>query len=109
MIKCPKCQVEYKEAKTSFEQLGVIIPNASCLKCPKCGDEIFTPAQVRAIRERITAIAPQLKLIRKISQAGRRPAIYLPDDLITTLGLSIGDEVAIYTEGKKKIIIEVMK
>ncbi len=106
MIKCPRCKVEYKEATCNYEQFGVIIPNTSCYRCPKCGEEIFTPEQVKTIRERIATFAPKIRLIRKISKAGRRPVVYLPETIIESLDLAPGDKVTIYIEDKKRIILE---
>lgn len=80
--------------------------NIPCFKCPNCGDEIFSPEQVKLIREKIEQFAPQIKVIRKISKAGKRPAIYLPARIVETVGLSSGDDVMIYLEGKKRIVIE---
>lgn len=96
----------YKRAKCDYEQYGIVMRNVSCFKCPKCGDEIFSPEQVRFIRKKIHLFAPQIKVTRKISKAGKRPAIYLPERIVETMGLSSGDEVTIYLEGKKRIVIE---
>jgi len=109
MVKCPRCQVEYEEATCSYEQFGVIIPNTPCYRCPKCGDEVFSPEQVKAIRERISALAPKIRVVRKISKAGRRPVVYLPEVITESLDLAPGDEVAVYLEDKKRIVLEPIK
>ena len=70
MVKCPRDKVDYEEAKGSFEYHGVIIPNVPCLKCPKCGEVLFGPEQVKYVRERIGVLAPDIKFSRKISKAG---------------------------------------
>lgn len=80
--------------------------NVPCFRCHKCGDEIFSPEQVKLIREKIERFSPQIRVIRKISKAGKRPAIYLPERIAETMGLSSGDEVTIYLEGRKRIVIE---
>lgn len=36
--------------------------------------------------------------------AGKRPAVYLPEDVIRAVDAKIGDEVEIYVEGNKIII-----
>ena len=106
MIKCPKDGAAYVKDRCDYEQFGVLIRNMDCLKCPKCSDELFTPEQVRVIRERIAALAPEVRLVRKISRAGKRPALYLPQDIVKRLDLSVGQDVSIYLEGKKRIVIE---
>jgi YgiT-type zinc finger domain-containing protein len=104
MIKCPSCQVEYAEVETEFEYGDIVLRNVKATKCPKCGRELFTPEQYRAIRERLQSVVQPLKLRRKISAAGKRPAVYLPEDVIKAVNAKIGDEIEIYVEGKKIII-----
>jgi len=106
MPKCPKCNVEYVTGRCNFEYEDIVIPDASCTKCSKCGEKLFTPEQYEEIRKRIYAITPPLKLTRKISNAGKRPIIYLPDDITKAVGLKVGDDVDIYLQGKKRIVIE---
>jgi len=106
VVKCPKDGAEYRGAKIDFEYHGVIVPNVPCLKCPKCGEVLFSPEQVKHIRERVASLAPEIKFIRKVSMAGKRPALYLPDVIVESLKLHPGDEVSIYMEGKKRMVVE---
>jgi len=76
------------------------------LKCPRCGVELFTPDQYELLREYLSEIAPTLKLTRKVSEAGKHPVIYLPQDLVKAVGLKPGDKIEIYLQGKKRIVIE---
>ena len=41
---------------------------------------------------------------RKISTAGKKPIIYLPEDVVKAINAKIGDEIDIYVQGKKIII-----
>lgn len=109
MVKCPKCKVKYEETTCNYEQFGIIIPKTPCYRCPKCGDEVFSPEQVKAIRDKISALAPKIRVVRKISKAGRRPAVYIPEAIIKSLDLAPGDEVAIYLEDRKRIVLEPIK
>ena len=45
-------------------------------------------------------------MTRRITLAGRRPALYLLEDIVRTTGLKARDEVDVYLQGKKKIVIE---
>jgi antitoxin component of MazEF toxin-antitoxin module len=58
------------------------------------------------MRERIAALAPRLKLTRKITRAGGKPSIYLPEEIVKQSGLKIGQEVSVYLADKKRIVIE---
>lgn len=103
-MSCPKCKTKYEEVTTTFEHGDIILKNVKALRCPSCKEELFTPEQYSQIRERFKSITSPLKLKRKISMAGKRPIVYLPDDIINGVCMKIGDDVNIYTEGKKIII-----
>lgn len=104
MAKCPSCNVDYEEVETDFEHEGIVLRNVKATKCPRCGQELFTPEQYSTIRERLRSVVQPLKLKRKISAAGKRPAVYLPEDVVRAVNAKIGDEVEIYVEGEKIII-----
>lgn len=55
---CPVCCVEYVEVEFDFEVDGVILHNVKALKCPRCEEEVFTQAQVEAIRENTEPTEP---------------------------------------------------
>jgi len=106
MVKCPKHQVEYKTVKTDYEYQGMLFRKVEIERCPKGGEEVFTPKQYEALRMRVEAMQPTLRLTRHVTLAGNRPAIYLPEDIVKATGLKAGDEVDVYLQGKKKIVIE---
>jgi len=98
---CPKCNKECEEVTIDYEYQGVLIRNVKALRCPNCKEEVFNLEQYDTIRERLRNIIQPLKLKRKISTAGKKPIIYLPEDVVKAIDAKIGDEIAIYTEGKK--------
>lgn len=106
MVKCFRDKVEYVTARTDYEYGGILFRNVEVERCPKCGDELFTPEQYEKIRLQLEAMQPTLRLTRRITSAGKRPALYLPEDIVKSAGLKIGDEVDVYLQGKKKIVIE---
>jgi len=108
-MKCPEHNVEYEIVKTTYEQYGIILKDAKALRCPIDGEELFTLEQAEAIRKRITALSPRLKLIRKITRAAGKPSIYLPPEIVKEANLKIGQEVEVYLADKKKIVIEAAK
>jgi hypothetical protein len=105
MSRCPKCRTEYEEITTDFEYGDILLRSVKALRCPKCKQELFTTEQYRAIKERIQSVIQPLRLRRKISTAGNKPIVYLPEDIVKAISARIGDEVDIYVE-KNKIIIE---
>jgi len=102
--RCPRCGVEYVEVETDFEYGDVILRNVKALRCPNCKQELFTPEQYGTIRERIRSVIQPLRLKRKISTAGKKPIVYLPEDVVKAINAKIGDEVDVYVEGNKIII-----
>lgn len=108
-MKCPEHHAEYEPAKTTYEQFGIILKDAKCLRCPVDGEELFTMEQAEAIRKRIAVLGPRLKLTRKITRAAGKPSIYLPPEIVKEADLKIGQEVAVYLADKKKIVIEAAK
>lgn len=104
MPKCPRCDTDYVEVEVDFEYGNIILRNVKALRCPKCRQELFTPEQYRDIRERICSIAQPLRLKRKISTAGKKPIVYLPEDVVKAINAKVGDAIDIYVEGNKIII-----
>ncbi len=106
MVKCPRDKVEYVTSKTDYEYQGMLFRKVEVERCPKCGEEVFTPEQYERLRRRVELMQPTLRLTRHVSLAGKRPTLYLPEDIVKTTGLRVGDEVDIYLQGKRKIVIE---
>jgi YgiT-type zinc finger domain-containing protein len=104
MSSCPKCNTKYEEVEVDFEYGDIILRNVKALRCPKCKEELFTPEQYRAIRERMRSVVQPLKLKRKISTAGKKPIVYLPEDVVKAINAKIGDSIEISVEGNKIII-----
>ena len=107
-IRCPICKKgHYVGSTIDYDYRGIVIPNVPCFKCSSCGDIVFSPEHYEKIREKLKTVYSPLVLKRKISKAGNRPAVYLPEDLINDLGLSIGADIFMYLEkiGKKKRLV----
>lgn len=107
-MKCRKCRVDLEEVQTDYEHGGVLLRGVKALRCPKCGEELFTLEQYGEIKQRLLAVIKPLRLRRKVSEAGKRPAIYLPEDVVRAADVRVGDEIEIYMEGRR-IIIEPVK
>ena len=94
---------EYKEIETTLRTRGVTLHGVKVLRCPIGGEEVFTAEQMREIERRLSE-ATLLRLRRKITSSGRRPAVILPEDVLQTTKVKTGDKVDIYTEGRRIII-----
>ena len=108
-MKCPTHHVEYETVNTTFEQYGVILKDAKALRCAVDGEELFTLEQAEAVRRRVAALGPRLKLVRKITRAAGKPSIYLPPEIVKEANLKIGQEVEVYLADKKRIVVEAAK
>jgi len=106
MVKCWKCGTKLEEVETYFEAKGVILRGVKGMRCPRDGEEMFTEEQVEEIRRRIAQAADlkPLRLRRKVSASGKRPAVLLPEDLVRATGVKVGDEIDIYQEGRRIVI-----
>jgi len=104
MSVCPKCDKKCEEVTVDYEYQGIVLRNVKALRCPDCKEELFTLEQYDAIHDRLRNVIQPLKLKRKISTAGKKPIIYLPEDIVKAINAKIGDEIDIYVDGKKIII-----
>ena len=103
-MKCYKDEAELEPAVIDYEYRGVIVRGVKALRCPVCGEEIIPSEEVARIMSTIREAAQPLRLKRNISVAGRRPVVYLPEDVVKAVKVKVGDEVYIYTEGNRIII-----
>jgi len=102
-MRCHEHDAEYKEVETTLRARGVTLNGVKALRCPIGGEEVFTAEQMREIERRLSEATP-LRLRRKITSSGRRPAVILPEDVLQTANVKTGDKVDIYTEGRRIII-----
>ena len=103
-MKCYKDEGEMIPVVIDYEYHGIVVKGVKALKCPVCGEEVIDVEEYGKIKRRIESMIRPLRLRRKISSAGNRPAIYLPDDVVNAVKVKIGDDVEIYVEGNRIII-----
>jgi len=104
MVKCVNDGAEFREVEIDFEYGGVVVRGVKALRCPVCGEEIIDLAQYGQIKRRIEALIMPLKLRRRISTAGKKPVLYLPEDVVKAADLKVGDVVEIHMEGRRIVI-----
>jgi YgiT-type zinc finger domain-containing protein len=103
-MKCYKDEGEMVPVVIDYEHHGIVVKGVKALKCPVCGEEVIDVEEYGKIKRRIESMIKPLRLRRKISSAGNRPAVYLPDDVVNAVKVKIGDDVEIYVEGNRIII-----
>jgi len=103
-MKCYKDEGEMAPVVIDYEHHGIVVKGVKALKCPVCGEEVIDVEEYGKIKRRIESMIKPLRLRRKISSAGNRPAVYLPDDVVKAVKVEIGDIVEIYVEGNRIII-----
>ena len=103
-MKCYKDEGEMVPVVIDYEHHGIVVKGVKALKCPVCGEEVIDVEEYGKIKRRIESMIKPLRLRRKISSAGNRPAVYLPDDVVNAVKVAIGDDVEIYVEGNRIII-----
>jgi YgiT-type zinc finger domain-containing protein len=103
-MKCYKDEGEMVPVVIDYEHHGIVVKGVKALKCPVCGEEVIDAEEYGKIKRRIESMIKPLRLRRKISSAGNRPAVYLPDDVVNAVKVEIGDDVEIYVEGNRIII-----
>ena len=107
-MKCYKDEGEMTPVVVDYEYQGIVVKGVKALRCPVCGEEVIDVEEYGRIKRRVESMIKPLRLRRKISSAGGRPAVYLPDDLVKAVKVKIGDDVEIYAEGNR-IVIEPVK
>lgn len=103
---CNEGRLEKK--RTDYFLLGEDLGKFEAEVCDKCGEQFFDESE----DEKITKIAKEKGLWgimarTKIGQAGSTLDIRLPKKIIEFLNLKKGEEVIVYPEGKKRLIIEI--
>lgn len=108
MKKCYLCEKgELKKKKVPYLLYGELVGMFEAEVCTACGETFFG----EETSEKITAATKAKGLWglgsqTRIGQAGSTLDIRLPKRIIEFLDLKKGEEVTVYPESKKKIIVE---
>ena len=105
-LKCPYCGVGYEPSRCTLEVSGFQLRGLDCLRCPECGDEVFTGEQMELVQHKAREAGvwgTKLGLERTISRSGRRPVIPVPAEY-EKLGFVAGTKVRIYAEENKLVL-----
>lgn len=112
--RCPRCHQkntfvddENITVDTMFAGERVVISHLSGIKCTKCGEVALDPDSTRLVEEVVIKSGrPLIKFSRKVTHIAKRPAIYLPKDLLESMGIKKLKEVIIYPRNRKSVVLE---
>ena len=107
-VKCDECGGKIIKKKIDYSIFGVSLGKFPAEVCEKCGEICFDENTSR----KMTKIAKEkglwnLETKTKVGKVGDTLDVRFNKRLIEFLNLKKGEEVTIYPENKKKIIIEV--
>lgn len=109
MEKCYVCEKgNLKKEKVPYQFYDELIGNFEAEVCDKCGEIFFDEETSKKITEATKAKGLWGIGVRtKIGQAGSTLDIRPPKKIIEFLKLKKGEEVTLYPESKKRLIVEV--
>jgi len=107
-IKCDECGGKIVKKKVDYSIFGVSLGKFPAEVCTKCNETCFDEETSR----KMTKIAKErglwnLETKTKIGKVGDALDVRFNKRLIEFLNLKKGEEVTIYPESKKRVIIEV--
>lgn len=107
-IKCDECGGKIVKKKVDYAIFGINLGKFPAEVCTKCGETCFAEETSR----KMTKIAKErglwnLETKTKIGKVGDTLDVRFNKKLIEFLNLKKGEEVTIYPENKKKVIIEI--
>jgi YgiT-type zinc finger domain-containing protein len=107
-MKCPVCEGGLVRKKVEFKFGDISLGEFEADKCTKCGEEFFTEKSSDEIDKK----AKQLGLWgisskTTIGYSGNSLIVRIPKEISNFMKLKKGGEVALYPEGKDRLIIEI--
>ncbi len=92
-MKCPYCNVEMKQEKSSFKKDEI---DYHYFKCPNCGEELLNMNQLKAVSSKYQ----KLKFARQvqISKWGNSLAIRIPKEFVEEFHLKDGKKGILYKD-----------
>ena len=109
---CAACKVEMrKHILNTYEyEVGILLHDVECLRCPKCGEIFFTERQADKMYERTEKIKQELfGFVRKVGYSGKSLIVSIPEDLASHLKIEKGRRVRIRPYSNKGFFVEVKK
>jgi hypothetical protein len=109
-IKCEECGGNIIKKIVNYDYLGEGVGRYEAEVCSKCGEIVFDEDVSNKIEKRVKEMGLYgLGASTKVGIAGSSLVIRITKKLADFLKLEKGEEVHIYPENKRKIVIEVSK
>lgn len=106
--KCWECGEKIVHKKVDFSLYGVSLGKFDAEVCLKCGEEVFT----EEVSKQIDNAAKEsglwgLEAHTKVGRTGDSLMIRVNKNLVKFLDLKEGEEITLYPQNKKKLIVEI--
>ena len=109
MTKCPICEKgTLKKGQIEEEMFGIPLGKFAAEICDKCGESFLGLDEMDKIEEKakekgLWGLAKNIKVVK----TGNSLSVRIPAKIAQFLDLKEGEDVLLYPEGKKKIVVEV--
>ncbi len=105
---CEECGGRIERKKVEFAVYGESLGLFSAEVCTKCGEELFDDET----SDRIDEVAKKkglwgLEAQTKVTRVGSSYAVIINKKIAEFMDLRVGEEVHVYPESKKKIVVDV--
>lgn len=85
----------------------IVISHLKGVRCSNCNEVALDPESTRLVEEIIIkSNKPFIRFKRKITHIAQRPAIYLPKDILDSMGMKKLKDVIIYPRTRRSIVVE---
>ncbi len=112
--RCPRCHQKDTfvdddniTVDTMLAGERVVISHLRGIRCSNCNEIALDPESTHLVEEIIIkSNRPLIRFKRKITHIAQRPAIYLPKDMLDSMGIKKLKNVIIYPRTRKSIVVE---
>ncbi|MDI6856064.1 MAG: hypothetical protein QMD21_04700 [Candidatus Thermoplasmatota archaeon] len=112
--RCPRCRQKNTFidddnicVDTMLAGERTVISHLKGIRCTKCNELALDPESTRLVEELIIkSERPLIKFKRKVTLIAKRPAIYLPKDLLDSMGIKKLKDVVIYPRSRRSVVVE---
>ncbi len=108
-MKCPICEKgKLVKKKIDEEMFGIPLGRFPAEVCDACSESFVDGEAMEKIEERakelgIWGLSKKLKVVK----SGNSLVVRIPAEIARFFGISAGNDVLLYPEGKKKLVFEV--